>query len=70
MTIPVNQVEEVSKTKYLGAQVSQDYYTKVKIALAARNETMKESIVLALADRLGIEDELVTKELDKTEKEV
>lgn len=62
--------DDVAKTKYLGAQVGQEYYTRVKVALAGRNETMKEAIVMALADRLGIEPELALKELEKVEKEV
>lgn len=69
MSTKTCQVEDVGKTKYLGAQVSQEYYTKVKVKLASRNETMKESIVMALADRLGIELDAALKEL-KNEKEV
>lgn len=41
--------------KYLSANVDNELFTKVKIALAARNESMKDAIVGALKEYLELD---------------
>ncbi len=53
-------MEKNDNIKYLGAQVSKKFFDEVKIGLIRKNLNMRDGIVIALAQYLGIDptDEL------------